>query len=670
MIIGTAGHIDHGKTALVRALTGVDTDRLEEEKRRGITIELGFAHLALPGGRVAGVVDVPGHERFVKAMASGAGGVDLVLLVVAADEGVMPQTREHLDICRLLGVRGGVVVLTKADLLEGLGREWEALLRADVAELCAGTFLEGAPVLPVSSRTGAGLEALVAELSRQAAALPARPGEGPALLPVDRAFTLKGHGTVVTGTLLSGALAVDDAVSLLPALPGPFRVRALQVHGRPVPQAAAGARVAVNLAGVEAVAVERGAVLVREGEVPATRALDVEVAALPAAERALPRRSRWRVHLGTRQVEGTLALLGPDALAPGETALGRLRLAAPVAALPGQRFILRGSRALPGRGATVAGGRILSTTPPRRRRRAAAGEGAAGAAGAEGAGGGPAAELALLREADLEGRLRWHLRQAGWAGLTQGALFGRLGGVGQKALGRALELASARGLALLVDREKRLYVGAEALEGLTRRALALLADHHAREPLSEGLPREELRQRLSGALEPRLFARVLAALCEGGGPGAGAAEGREAPAEADGERVRLKGRGPSLSAPESLVRGRMVEALALAALAPPTVAELARAHGLPAPRVHELLRTAAGDGLVVRVSDELYFDAGALAGLRERLVAHLQAHRDITTQAFKELVGQTRKFVIPLSEYFDREKVTLRVGDKRVLRRA
>lgn len=245
MIVGTAGHIDHGKTSLVKVLTGIDTDRLKEEKRRGITLELGFAHLTLDDGAVAGVVDVPGHERFVKAMAAGSGGVDLVVLVVAADEGVMPQTREHLDICRLLGVRAGVIALTKSDTLAELGPEWLALVEADLSALTVGTFLESAPVVACSARTGAGLDALRAALTRAAAALPERPSEGPAFLPVDRVFTIKGFGTVVTGTLLSGALAVGDAVSLLPGLPGPLRVRGVQRHGDAVSVVEAGDRKSV-----------------------------------------------------------------------------------------------------------------------------------------------------------------------------------------------------------------------------------------------------------------------------------------------------------------------------------------------------------------------------------------------------------------------------------------
>src|SRR5512132_3447524 len=321
IVIGTAGHIDHGKTSLVRALTGIDTDRLREEKRRGITIELGFAHLPLPGGTVAGVVDVPGHERFVRAMAAGAGGIDVVVLVVAADEGVMPQTREHLDICRLLGVPRGLVAVTKSDLLPALGAGWLALLEQDVREAARGTFLEDAPIVPVSSATRDGLDRLVAELARLAAEVPERPADGPAFLPIDRAFSLKGFGTIVTGTLLSGELREGDEAALLPPTHGvgPLRVRSLQVHGAATPRALAGQRTAVNLPGVEPAAIRRGQALVHPGVVRASSVLDVELSLLAAAPRPLRHRARLLLHVGTAQVSATAALLDRGELAPGAT---------------------------------------------------------------------------------------------------------------------------------------------------------------------------------------------------------------------------------------------------------------------------------------------------------------------------------------------------------------
>ncbi|HVE81918.1 MAG TPA: selenocysteine-specific translation elongation factor [Myxococcales bacterium] len=635
MIIGTAGHIDHGKTSLVKALTGIDTDRLQEEKRRGITIELGFAHLQLPDGSVAGVVDVPGHERFVKAMVAGAGGIDLAVLVVAADEGVMPQTREHLDICRLLGVKGGVIAVTKADLLPELGAEWMGLLETDLRALTQGTFLEEAAIVPCSAKTGQGLEELKRAISEVAKSLPARPSEGPVFLPVDRAFTVKGFGTVITGTLMSGHLALEEAVSLLPGLPGPLRVRGLQIHGQAVEKAAAGQRLAINLAGVEPDAISRGMALVRHDEVPESRMLDVELTLLPAAEAPLPRRRKLLLHLGTAQVEATVALLDRDSLQPGQTGFAQLRLASPLAALPDQHFILRGPLALPGRGATLAGGRVLAVAPARRRK-------------------GASKVLEPLVDADADRRVAWLLEQSGYRGLTSRELFAR-SGAAQKQVTRALELLSTRGQAILLDKERRLYLSGEVFGKLRARALALVEDFHAREPLKEGLPKEELRRRLSQDLDPKLFTRLLPAL--------------EGQVEVQGDVVRVRGKGRALTKSDEGDRARVVEELGRAALGPPRVDELAQKLQLTPARVTELLKTASAEGLVVKVADEMYFERRALDGLREKLVGHLKEHKEITTQAFKEMVGQTRKWVIPLSEYFDREKVTLRVGEKRVLRK-
>lgn len=646
MIIGTAGHIDHGKTALVKALTGIDTDRLAEEKRRGITLELGFAHLTLADGRRVGVVDVPGHERFVKAMVAGAGGIDLAILVVALDEGVMAQTREHLDICRLLGIQKGLIAVTKSDLLPTLGAEWLALIRADLAALTEATFLEDAPVLLCSAHTGEGLDALKGAITNLASELPARPGDGPLLLPIDRAFSLKGFGTVVTGPLLSGSLTAEDEVELLPSalrLERAYRVRGVQVHGGFVEKALAGDRTAVNLAGLDAEVVSRGLTLVRRGELPESRMLDVEVTALPALETAIPRRRKLLLHLGTAQVEATCVLLDRDALQPGESALAQLRLASPIAALPDQHFILRGSRVLKGRGATIAGGRILGINPPKRRRSAAP-------------------LLAALRDTsphEPDARILWHLTQSGAKGRTAAELFA-LTASPKKALQRALERLSTRSEILLVDRERRLYVTRDSLHQLTARALAELTRFHARAPLEEGLSLEALRTTLDPTLDPKLFQKVLGALTQGPSP----------KAELAGERVRLTGQSPTLAPDESAARTELLAQIARARLSPPTVNELARGLAMTPSRVVELLRTAQGEGRVQRVSEELYFSSDVLADFRNQLVEHLKVHGSITTQQFKELVGQTRKFVIPLSEYFDREKVTLRVGEKRVLRRA
>jgi selenocysteine-specific elongation factor len=641
IVIGTAGHIDHGKTSLVKALTGVDTDRLVEEKRRGITIELGFAHLPLPDGTDAGVVDVPGHERFVRAMAAGAGGIDLVVLVVAADEGVMPQTREHLDICRLLGVSRGLVAVTKSDLLPDLGPDWLPLLETDVRAAVKGTFLEDAPLVPVSARSGEGLPALVDAVARLAKDVQERPADGPLFLPIDRAFSLKGFGTVVTGTLLSGAIAEEEHVDLVPPRhgQGPLRVRSVQVHGRATPRALAGQRTAVNLPGIDAPAVSRGQVLAHAGVVPPSHALDVELSLLAAAPKPLRHRARLLLHVGTAQVSAELSLLDRGELAPGATALAQLRLASPVAALPGQRFILRGFAVLEGRGKTVAGGRVLAVAARRRKR------------------GRPAetAQLEVLARGDADARVAAVLSIAGPAGLGADALAGRTA-LSPKAVVASLERLGPRGGALLFDRERRGWISGEVARALSERLVAAVAAFHAAKPLAAGVSREELRGRLPRVVDPRLFARLLAALADKG------------QLLVEGDHVRAPSHHAASGAEGGALMSDVLTALVKGGLTPPWLAELPAAARGTADSVAAVLKLLVAEGKAVRVSSELYFAAGAVGELRERLVAHLRARREISTQEFKELVGATRKYVIPLAEYFDREKVTLRVGEKRVVR--
>ena len=642
LVIGTAGHIDHGKTALVRALTGIDTDRLSEEKRRGITIELGFAHLALPDGTVAGVVDVPGHEKFVKSMAAGAGGVDLVLLVVAADEGVMPQTREHLDICRLLGVPRGLVAVTKSDLLPGLGADWLPLLEQEIRAATAGTFLESAPLVPVSAATGEGLDRLRAELAAVAAEVPERATDGPLLLPIDRAFSLKGFGTVVTGTLLSGQLAEAETVALCPPTAGidALRARSVQIHGAAAPRALAGQRTAVNLPGIEPSAIHRGQALVRAGELRPIRVLDAEVTLLAAAGRPLAARTRLLLHVGTAQVPAVVALLDRDELVPGATALVQLRLGEPVAALPGQRFILRGTAALEGRGRTLAGGRILAVGGARRRR------------------GRPEAleQLARLARGDVDARTLTVLEMAGPAGIATAPLSGATG-LGAKALQAALERLSTKGEAILFDRDHRTWVAAPVARGLEARLLAALDAFHASQPLAAGIGRETLRAALPPVVDPRLFQRLVARLEERG------------ELVAEGDHVRRRGHAAAAGAGAgATLKVAVAQALATGGLTPPWVADLPALVKASAADVGAVLKLLAAEGRVVRTSPELYFDAAAVAALQARLVAFLRERREISTQEFKELVGASRKYAIPLAEYFDRERVTLRVGERRVLR--
>jgi selenocysteine-specific elongation factor len=615
VIVGTAGHIDHGKTALVLALTGIDTDRLPVEKKRGITTELGFAHLDLGGARI-GVVDVPGHERFVKSMVAGAGGIDLVMLVIAADEGVMPQTREHLDICELLGVRDGIVVLSKRDLVDD---EWLAMMEGEVRAALARSFLASAPMIAVSARTGAGLDALRAELVQRLAA--PRPAGGVFRLPIDRVFTIKGFGTVVTGTVAGGTVHAGDELVVLPRGVS-TRARGLEMHGAAVTTAAAGQRCAINLPGVAVEDLARGDVLAHPGAVSPSHILDVRFRCLAAATAPLPARSRVLVHLGTTQVSASLHLSAAP-LAPGDTGLGQLRLdrATPLAALPGDRFIVRGFVPLADHGTTLGGGEVLRVHASKLR------------------GGSPAPVIA---DTSLRARIVFEMQAARAAGHTAATLGPRVGET-SAALAPALadlvrdgELVAAGELLLhpevVADLEARAL---DALDAVPERTMG----------------REALRGKLPAALPPRGFDLVLDALV------------RRAAATCDADLVRRERRAaaPVLSPLES----DLVARFAAWAIEPPRPREIAAAIGHPEPAVKTALDHLLAAGALVKIKPDLYLAAAVVASLRERLLAHLDAHGQITPQEWKELTATSRKYAIPIAEYFDAEKLTLRVGDLR-----
>jgi selenocysteine-specific elongation factor len=647
VVLGTAGHIDHGKTSLVKALTGIDTDRLKEEQRRGITIELGFAHLLL-GEQRLGVVDVPGHERFIKSMVAGAGGIDLVMLVIAADEGVMPQTREHLDICQLLGVQRGLVALTKMDLVDA---DWIKLVQDDLQKTLAGTFLEGAPVVPCSATTGAGLEELRQVIAAICSKLQPRDPRGLLRLPLDRVFSMKGFGTVVTGTLLSGTLALGQDVRVLPGgVDG--KVRGIQVHGEAVEHAVAGQRTAVNLGGVERQAVARGEVLSHPGTLEPSLMIDVRLRLLPGLRRDLPARARLLFHIGTRQQEASCILLDVPRLQAGQSALAQLRFDQPVVALPGDRFIVRGFQKLENYGTTIGGGEVLRVLSRRLRPR-------------------DEAELALLRRiasAEPLERVALELLGAGARGLSRAALQQRLP-LTPAELERALARLRELGTVIRFDRDSEAMVHAEPFAALRARALELVDRHHAEHPLEAGISREELRSRLvrggearsadgSGGLEPRLFFAVLQALEKAG------------ELVVERELCHRPGHTARAAATSSLeeLRARVFAAFERAGLAPPRDQPLAAALGAAPGELAAALKLLCDSGAVVRVAD-LYFSRRALDELRGRLIAFLEREGQINPTQWKELVGQSRKFAIPLAEHFDAQKVTLRVGDLRKLRR-
>src|SRR6185436_7161796 len=469
LIVGTAGHIDHGKSALVRALTGVDPDRLPEEKRRGITIDLGFADLELDDLRI-GFVDVPGHERFIKNMLAGAHGIDLLALVIAADEGVMPQTREHFDICRLLGVRNGLVVITKKDLVDD---EMLALVEDEARELVTGSFLEDAPVIPVSSRTGAGLDDLKSQLAALGKRVPARSLDFTMRLPIDRAFSMKGFGSVVTGTLISGKITEGDELELLPSRVN-VRVRGLQVHNNSVHEAHAGQRTAVNLAGVDTAQIERGMVLAPVGRLRPTQIVDVWIDMLPGASRAVRSRSRVRFHVGAAEVLGRVRVLeGGQQIAPGSSGLAQLRLEAPVVAVHGDRFILRSYSPAE----TIAGGVIIDPFATKHRGREMA------------------HTLELLRSLMREERpakFEAFVQTAGDRGVRLNDLAAATGWTNE-VLARVASEAQKIGSVIEIG---GLFIARSSLDRLSAAVVAELDRYHKREPLARGMLRETLREKL------------------------------------------------------------------------------------------------------------------------------------------------------------------------------
>lgn len=644
IVAGTAGHIDHGKSALVLALTGTDPDRLKEEKARGITIDLGFAHWEAPGVTVA-FVDVPGHERFVKNMLAGVGGMDAVVLVVAADESVMPQTREHFEICRLLQVPAGLVAITKADLVEA---DLIDLVRLEVRELVRGSFLDGAPMLAVSARTGAGLGELRDALIDIAGRVPGRSATGPLRLPVDRVFSMRGFGTVVTGTLTAGTLAADADVVVLPG-GRPVKVRGLQVHGQTESAAVAGQRVAVNLSGVEVADVERGQTLTAPGALEATQVCDARVEALASA-RPLRHGARVRLHQGTTEVLGRVALssvmggtgelpAGAE-LPPGRVGYLRVRLERPAVLSRGDRFILR-AYSPP---TTIAGGVVLDPRPPRGGIRTSAGRQRFVRLDPQSA---PTPDDAALAAAALL------VAEAAAAGLPETALTSRLG------LGHD-EAAGVR--ARLVETEQATPVGETlvapaALARLGASVVALLERHHRDAPLEGGAPREEVRERLFAHAAPGVFERVLADLSAG-----------ERVVARD--RVALASYRLALPPEEEVARARLERLYRDAGLTPPDAKEAAAALALRQDVTEKILALLVRQKVLQRV-DALLFHAEALAGLRQALGA-LKAgapagSATLDVPAFKERFGVTRKFAIPLLEYLDRERVTRRIGDRRVL---
>jgi selenocysteine-specific elongation factor len=615
IIIGSAGHIDHGKTALVRALTGIDTDRLKEEKQRGISIDLGFAHLQISQTVRLGFVDVPGHERFIKNMLAGVGGIDLVLFVIAADESIKPQTREHFDICRLLGIRNGIVVLTKSDMVD---EDLIELVRLEVDEFVRGSFLENAPVVAVSSTTGAGLHDLRSEIEKMAASISEKDASQYFRLPIDRAFSMRGFGTVVTGTLVSGSVRVEQEVELHPARQR-VRVRGIQVHGASVPQATAGQRTALNVAGVDAVELRRGMLLAEAGKFRATTQVDC-VFELLASAKPLKHRAPVHFHAGTAEVEAEVRRLrGTEPLEPGARDYVRFVLSEPLLLLPGDRFIVRMFSPV----VTIGGGTVLDIAGPRR----AASD-----------------RLRVLESAPLGDRIALLVGETRY-GIGMHELVARKGLLEadlRKAVSAAPVIAFEFPQFWLLDSK---WAGRQ-LETIHE----TLKQFHRKNPLVGGLSKEELRSKqLPGApawLMDALLARVKTLAV-------------------DGETVRLASHQISLKQDETEASAKIENAFQAAGLAVPSVIEVLGKSGLEATRSRNILQLLLRDKRLVRISDELVFHASAIKSLRELLAGKKGAR--FAVPEFKDWTGISRKYAIPLLEFLDRERLTRRDGDSRVV---
>ncbi len=629
IILGTAGHIDHGKTSLVKALTGIDADRLEEEKRRGITIDLGFAHLELnaaSGEKLRlGFIDVPGHERFVRNMLAGVGGMDLVLLVIAADESIKPQTREHFEICRLLSIPRGITVITKADLVD---EETLTVARMEIEEFVRGSFLdvERSPMVAVSSRSGAGLDELKREIARLAVDVPARDTEALFRLPVDRVFVMKGFGAVVTGTLIAGKIKKEEEAEIFP-LRKKARIRGVQVHGAGSEQAGAGQRTALNLSGVQTEELARGMTLASPGAFETTQTLAVQLSLLKDAK---PLKDRARVHLHafTAETIAEVSLYEAGELKPGTTGFARLRTEEPLLVLPGDRVILRQFSPV----VTIGGAVVLDSFPlPRQKKDAAL------------------ATLKVFAEGNRQQALLARIARRGHDGLTLSDAVREM----------SLKESVLKPLVAAMVQQKQILqaadrmIAAEVFAQIRQRMTAALDAFHKANPLVAGIGKEELREKLG--LQPVVLESVLAQLTA------------EKKAEVAGEQVRLAGRGVQLKDDESKAKQQIERAFADAGLKVPLMKEVLAALPVDNTRAQKLVTLLLRDRVLIKLADDLVFHQSALQGLRQTVAQYKTTSPKIDVGKFKDLIGVTRKYAIPLLEYLDQQRVTRRVGDERVI---
>ncbi|MGI6603800.1 MAG: selenocysteine-specific translation elongation factor [Firmicutes bacterium] len=629
IIIGTAGHVDHGKTTLIQALTGHNTDRLKEEQERGISIELGFAPFELPSGRRAGVVDVPGHERFIKQMLAGVVGFDLVLLVVAADEGVMPQTREHLDILQLSGVKSGLIVFTKMDLVEP---EWLEMVEEDIRAEVQGTFLEAAPIYSVSAITKEGIPELLAAIDRATDSIVERVHAGPFRLPVDRVFSISGFGTVVTGTLLSGTVKPGVRAEIYPAQ-REIRIRQVEVHGEKVDEAVAGQRVALNLAGVSVEEVERGSVVATPGSLLPSTQIDARLLLLEHAPRALKHRERIRLHSGTSEVLGRVYLLFSEELEPGESTLVQFRLEEPVALRRGDHYVIRSYSPA----ATIGGGIVLEPVAPRRKRFNVAVK----------------AELEQKEKGDPADIVIHALEQLG-PKLSSKEEIARTAGLALEDTDHALgALFSGGRVVTLIMEGTTYYIAQGVLQALLDQAEEVLARFHREHPLRLGLPLEELRTRVFRGVSARALPELLRLP-------------QAAMLKVEGERVRLTTHVPEFTSTQAEQVAKLKRAMAQSPYQPPAPLEVLT--GLGAGKdAAEILTALLERGELVQLAEGVFLTREALTEATAKVVAYIREHESITIGQLRDLLATSRRYALPLLEYLDDRHITRRVADKRIL---
>ncbi len=632
IILGTAGHIDHGKTTLIKALTGINTDRLKEEKLRGITIELGFAHLELPSGQRLGIVDVPGHEKFVKNMVAGATGIDLVALVIAADEGIMPQTREHMEICSLLGIRHGMVVITKTDMVD---EEWLALVQEEIGEFTRGTFLEESPVIPVSAVTGQGLPDFMETLDRICRDIPEKKATGLFRLPVDRVFSMKGFGTVITGTLVSGKVAVGDRIMLYPS-GETSKVRGLQVHNQSLEQAEAGMRTAINFQGLDKAAVNRGDVLAKPDELVLSYMVDVDLNYLSSNAKPLKNRTQVRFHTGTSEIMGVVVLLDREEILPGDNAVVQIRLDTPVSLVKEDRYVLRSYSPI----RTIGGGAILNPIPPKHKRnRPDIIEG-----------------LQLLKQAAPEEIVRLQIENTGFKSCTFGEL-SIMTNLPEKQLDRILQTMTSKKEAILIDKEKRRYIHQNIFSDLQELLRNQLSEYHGKHPLKPGMPKEELKSKLPPNVDNKLYLLALQQL-----------QKSEVIAQEE-DIVRLSDHRVALGVDQRALRENLLATYQKEGLTPPYFKDVCATLSAPPQEAKQVMSLLIDEGQMVKIKEELYCHQEPLERLKGQLVSFLNDQGEISTPQFKDMTGASRKYVIPLIEYFDATQLTIRVGDIRKLRK-